>query len=88
MSPNLIPGTTPLAAPGAVPVLQNAPVLPNALTSTPDLMQAAGSRVSTIGNAIQNTATGLWPVLGGVAMLGLTWLGLKAIVLGKNPLKS
>lgn len=62
--------------------------MPNVLSGTPDLMQAAGSKVNMIGSAIQNTATGLWPVLGGVAMLGLTFLGLKAIVLGKNPLKS
>ncbi len=96
MSPNLTPGMPLSPAPGAAPVLQNiapnavsaGPAMPNVLSGTPDLMQAAGSKVNMIGSAIQNTATGLWPVLGGVAMLGLTFLGLKAIVLGKNPLKS
>jgi hypothetical protein len=57
------------------------------MSGTPDLLNAAGSRVNMLGNAIGNTANGLWPILGGVAMLGMTWLALKAIVLGKNPLK-
>ncbi len=77
----------PSVAPVPVTATEALP-LPNAASGTPELMNASASRVNMVGNAIGNTANGLWPVLGGVAMLGLTWMGLKAIVLGKNPLKS
>jgi hypothetical protein len=44
--------------------------------------------VDGIAGALKATSNGLLSLLGPVAVLGLTWLGLKAIVLGKNPLKS
>ncbi len=71
-------------APNALPV---APAMPNALTGTQSLMQAASSKVGVLNTALRNTSTGLLALLGPVAMLGLTFFALKAIIKGENPLK-
>lgn len=88
MSPNLPPVPSLPQATNGLPASPNALPLPNAMSGTPDLLQASGARVDGIAGALKATSNGLLSLLGPVAVLGLTWLGLKAIVLGKNPLKS
>lgn len=88
MSPNLTPVPALPEATNGVSATANALPLPNAASGTPQLLQASGARVDGIAGALKSTGNGLLSLLGPVAMLGLTWLGLKAIVLGKNPLKT
>ena len=69
-------------------VAPNVLPIPNTINNGMEIAQVTGAKVSTIRSALTNTLSPLLPLIGPALSLGLAWLGFKAIVTGKNPIKN